>query len=256
MSSNESASVSSASSSSLRSPIILYEISLAKDVSAKRLSSATVTTITSDSQSEDGNLEPKTATLADNSLPSIPAPLEHHRNRMDLVSEWIQNIQPEKYLVDHLLPQLTIAVVLLRELRRSFGLDPNKLLEESDTQRFWAAMKEDNVDTVSGVYIDEDMVLDPEILVDLTQVSEDCSIDNEIPHVVELLEIVKSLQMDCRDGRLVQLLPPRYRCTIAIVYLATIQTLNYPGFVKSEKLEVFRSLGLLLQRKPTGSIAI
>ncbi|PCD21314.1 hypothetical protein AU210_016280 [Fusarium oxysporum f. sp. radicis-cucumerinum] len=255
MSSDELTCVSPTPSPPRPSSIFSYKSSNADDAFAEEPSYDTATTIRSEIQSEDGNSGPGTITPIDNYTPSIPSPLEHGHSRMYLVIEWIRNIQPETHLVENFLPQLRLAVILLRKLRRSFGLDPSRLLEESDAQRVWTAIEEGNIDAVFEVPTDENIVLDPEVLVDLTQVSKDCAIDGGIFSEVELLEIVQSLRMDCQDGRPGQSLLPNYLYTVTIVYLASIQTLDCGGFFKSQKLEVFRSLGLL-QRKPAGSVAI
>ncbi|EXA30246.1 hypothetical protein FOVG_18338 [Fusarium oxysporum f. sp. pisi HDV247] len=161
---------------------------------------------------------------------------------------------PETTQETFLCQQLALAVILLRKLRRFLVLDPSKLFEKSTTQRACNVIKEGNIDAIFAVDTDKIVVLGPEVLGDLHQVSRACSIRDRIFGDVELLKIMENLRMDCRDSGRVQLLLTTLRYTAAFVYLAFLQTLDCGGFVEREKLDEFRPLGLFRQQSPKGSI--
>ncbi|KAL7755471.1 hypothetical protein ACKLNR_014569 [Fusarium oxysporum f. sp. zingiberi] len=115
---------------------ISYESSNADHDSDEQPSYDTATTIDSEIQSDDGNLGPKTTTPADNSIPSMPSRLEHHRSRMALVRQLYQNIQhrmvvPETNPIYICLQLLGPAVVLLCELQQALGVESSNPLGES-----------------------------------------------------------------------------------------------------------------------------
>ncbi|EGU73637.1 hypothetical protein FOXB_15853, partial [Fusarium oxysporum f. sp. conglutinans Fo5176] len=133
---------------------------------------------------------------------------------------------PETIQETFLCQQLALAVILLRKLRRFLVLDPSKLFGKSTAQRVCNVIKEGNIDAIFDVDTDKIVVLGPEVLGDLHQVSRACSIRDRIFGDVELLKIMENLRMDCRDSGRVQLLLTTLRYTAAFVYLAFLQTLD------------------------------
>ncbi|KAK2926527.1 hypothetical protein FoTM2_013395 [Fusarium oxysporum f. sp. vasinfectum] len=226
MTSNELASVSSASSSSPQSPTTSHKSSHADDLYAEGLSSATATTITSENQSEDGNLEPKTATLADN---SIPAPLEHHRNRMDLFGMWTQNIRnqmvmPEANPISICLQLLGPAVVLLRELQQAVGVEPSSPLGRFtagtvDGCKTSTVIMEKTIDASFTVEIDLIGKLSLESIGKRFGDSEAPFIHDMIFGDAVLLKLMVDMRNYCHDSEHVSPLPIALQYAAATVYL-------------------------------------
>ncbi|KAF5978411.1 hypothetical protein FCOIX_5924 [Fusarium coicis] len=228
-----------------RSSLILPCKSSQEDHSpTKRPSDDASTIIDSDIQSKDGTPGPWTAMPTSNSIPSTPPNLEHDTWRQSILT-WIENIQPEEPC-DYFFSEFMFIIIHPRELWRYLGHDPSNLLEESDAQHLGAAIEKVNVDRVFAVYSNEDVVVYHEVFVNWNKIY---SVDEEIGAMVDLLKT------ECREGGL-GLLELDLRRIIDIVYLATISVLEHSEFVKSEKLEVFWSLGLYLRRKATEAIEI
>ncbi|KAI8416432.1 hypothetical protein FOFC_02742 [Fusarium oxysporum] len=140
---------------------------------------------------------------------------------------------PETIQETFLCQQLALAVILLRKLRRFLVLDPSKLFGKSTAQRVCNVIKEGNIDAIFDVDTDKIVVLGPEVLGDLHQVSRACSIRDRIFGDVELLKIMENLRMDCRDSGRVQLLLTTLRYTAAFVYLAFLQTLDCVSLIQA-----------------------
>ncbi|EXM14918.1 hypothetical protein FoTM2_017709 [Fusarium oxysporum f. sp. vasinfectum] len=214
----------------LHPPLIIpYESSNADHGLDERPSYDTATTINSEIQSEDGNLGPKTTTPADNSIPSIPSRLEHHRNRMALVRQLYQNIQhqmvvPETNPIYICLQLLRPAVFLLCELQQALGVEPSNLLRESIARtgggyKERIAIMEGMVDASFTAKIDIIGSLSLEGFADRFGVCEGYIIHDMIFGDVGLLKIMEEMRIYCHYPGHVQLLPTELRYAAATVYL-------------------------------------
>ncbi|EXK79018.1 hypothetical protein FOQG_16335 [Fusarium oxysporum f. sp. raphani 54005] len=207
---------------------ISYESSNADHDSDEQPSYDTATTIDSEIQSDDGNLGPKTTTPADNSIPSMPSRLEHHRSRMALVRQLYQNIQhrmvvPETNPIYICLQLLGPAVVLLCELQQALGVESSNPLGESIAGTVGGykesiATMEGMIDASFTVEIDIIGSLSLEGFADRLGVCEVYIIHDLIFGDIGLLEIMRNLRMHCRDSGHVQSLPTTLRYAAATIY--------------------------------------
>ncbi|KAK2926709.1 hypothetical protein FoTM2_013578 [Fusarium oxysporum f. sp. vasinfectum] len=175
---------------------------------------------------EDGNLEPKTATLADN---SIPAPLEHHCNRMDLFGMWTQNIRnqmvmPEANPISICLQLLGPAVVLLRELQQAVGVEPSSPLGRFtagtvDGCKTSTVIMEKTIDASFTVEIDLIGKLSLESIGKRFGDSEAPFIHDMIFGDAVLLKLMVDMRKYCHDSEHVSSLPIALQYAAATVYL-------------------------------------
>ncbi|EXK79710.1 hypothetical protein FOQG_15735 [Fusarium oxysporum f. sp. raphani 54005] len=204
------------------------------DVSAKELSDDTATTISSGIQSEDGNLEPKTAIPTDQSTPSIPPSLEH-RTEMDSVLEWVQNVEhTEDLMSEGVVPEsppisicfqlLLPAILLLSRLQEALGHEPMRISEKYNTTTVcgseeYIATKEHKIDEF---FTDDIDVIGMSTLMGVTNrfgSCEACSIHGIIFGKVGLLKIMRNLRAYCQDSEHMQSLPITLRYVAATMYV-------------------------------------
>ncbi|KAF5723177.1 hypothetical protein FMUND_2111 [Fusarium mundagurra] len=198
------------------------------------------TTISSGIQSEVGILNPNAATLADKSIHSIPASLEHHRNQMDPCSAWVQNISnpwiqktwnqwiqniptqrglPETHPTSICLQLLERAVFLLCEFQESVGI------ESSSLSRFTVGIingDEEIMEETIGICFTTKIEFNGELPVE--RISEQFDGDkalvmrNMIFGDAVLLRTVVEMRKHCYDSEHMPLLPIELRYAAATVY--------------------------------------